>query len=76
MFKSGQVELWWGLEMDCPFIWDLRRVGPNKRGPKGDSNDVKGDKVSYRCSISDFAQDLTFMDQPDQNLPILGSLLQ
>ena len=25
MFKSVQVELWWGLEMDCPFIWDLRK---------------------------------------------------
>ena len=25
MFKSGQMELWWGLEIDCPFIWDLRK---------------------------------------------------
>ena len=23
MFKSGQVELWLGLEMYCPFNWDL-----------------------------------------------------
>ena len=24
MSKSGEMELWWGLEIDSPFIWALR----------------------------------------------------
>ena len=25
MFKSGDNELWWGLEMDSPYTWQLRQ---------------------------------------------------
>ena len=52
-----------------------------RRGRKEDSLELKAIKAQTDVMISDFWKFLVngmipFMDQPDQNLPILGSLLQ